>query len=269
MKKVRDFLGREPWVIAVVVSALIFGAYSAIEHARALAYTEQVSVYRESSTTKAALAMIDSVENGREAQLCELTVNSVMREDYTHATIGLLSQLNDTVQKLDEPRFYSAGVHIPSVIEARALHGELSRARQSLRDLSVAPSLLNYCTEVADALSDMWFLRELSSSEGVNALQPNQLENYIVRFNQAYSKFKEINKVPVQVGSVHKSLNDSLVSASQSLQSVFDSPEEYSSNMKRKLEVIDKSLAGLSLETGSVQELPELLQKAGIPLRPQ
>ena len=265
----RTFLRREPWLIAVIISFLLFGVYSLVEHVRAERYVREVAEFRQQQSTRAMLAVVNTIEQKSQTQLCDLTTSDTLTQSYEHTTLDALQELSVSIEQTNSPVFYSAGVYLPSVVEARELHGQITAAKVSLQKLSQPSTMLQYCASVAETLSNMWFLRELSTVEGISALQPNQLENYLVRFESAYTQFKAINRVPDAAGKVHKALNDHFVALGESLQGDDSNIEQFASDIEQHIEAVDQTLAALGEEAAATRELPEKLQRTAIPLRPQ
>ncbi len=269
MTRVWKFLRREPWLIAVLVSLLLFGVYSLVEHARAERYIDAVEEFRQDASTQATLAVINSIEQSSASQLCDLTSEILLLQGYEHSSIAALQQLETSISVTPFPEFYSASVLLPRVVEARELHSEIAVSKIALQKLSQPSTMLQYCASVAETLSNMWFLRELSTVEGISALQPNQLENYLVRFESAYQQFKAINRIPDAAGKVHKALNDHFVALGESLQGNDSNIEQFASDIEQHIEAVDQTLAALGEEAAATRELPEKLQRTAIPLRPQ
>ncbi len=168
------------------------------EYGRAWFYMRSVESYRSSANMQMLQQDVDklvrSVELMTPPYFCHITApNLLTSADSAYVTERnseltpekIVSRLRDQFQLVDHPPAYSTLA--PSFLLIKKAQSESAKMHDAvlkLKELVTDDVRSGYCLELTDALSQVYFIKDIQTPEGVSALLPGQVEDFQVRVSK-------------------------------------------------------------------------------------
>ncbi len=263
-ESIRSFLKRDPIVISVLFALLLFGVYCAVEVARVNSYQRSIDNYQTSPRVQNLLSSIDRLAvvagRGDTSSLCLLDTKSLfnLSEIVSEDVLADISSHANSLRG-ENPRFASAAVFLESVRDARTASFELQKSMHNIDSTASVGARSAYCSELAEVLSQISFMKELSTTSGVAALYVGQIENLQVNLKQAQKRFNEIRRIPTQFADQHQAISNSLQSLAILLQAEPTDEAAYSRSVAEEVASIDAELMAIRTSTSDMHSIPEQL----------
>lgn len=270
LAQIKMFLFRYPKTVIGIafVSFLLF--ISGVEYLRAHAYLDRVEDYKSSVDVlhlmDVAHKLNREVYSGTSAIYCGFDLNFLIagvneayadKEGEQKSAEALRRQLHELAYDVSPaPGFNSLAQYLPKVREARDTSQDVKESVAELQNLTREDSRATYCQHLINALSKIYFIDDIRTPQGLNALLVGQLENFQVNTDQAQKAFLELNPPEVYRGQ-HVAINDFLNDFRSDLRG---NPNDYvamSRLMQENYENLNFTLKEIEIRSGDLLSRPE------------
>jgi len=248
--------------VVFMLSLVIF------ESVRASYYQKSVRNYKNSVAVIGIKDIADKLnlvtQNNSPSIYCVVESEGLLREinkAYQQTTDDskpsvLIERLSQQIEQAGSPpAFNSVAQFVPSVRRARQASLELYSAVGELTVLTGDDERSDYCTALVKVLSEVYFLPEIDSPEGVSALFVGQLENFQVNVAQAKQELRKIAPPSVFVEQ-HIKLGQLLNTVELDLRNDANKYSEFSRRIEGDVEELQLILRQLKDKSTDLQKRP-------------
>lgn len=266
------FVVKHPKVIVPIMFVTFLLLITVLECLRARMYVSHVENYKNSSeilTVKDSINKLNRIA-GRESALpayCSLSVeglignlNEAYRSDSeTRESSELVRSIHQQAEEAEpSPAFNSLLQFLPRVREARDISENLNNTLEKIKNLTGEDSRSSYCLALVDVLSEVYFVNDIRTIQGVSALTVGQLDNFTINVNQAQEILLSLTP-PKSLKEQHVALNEFMNDLRLDLQEDANDTELFSRNIQSNFENLESVLSTIEVVSKDLLTRPELL----------
>lgn len=198
------FIVRYPKSLIIIAAVIFTMLFVGFESVRAQLFEMQVADYRRSVRVQNANDSISKLvaateKGGNGPVFCDVKLDNIIGEhnpayENSEATqTALVLEVRDKAQAIrPSPAFYSLLSFLPHIKTEKKLSDSLKDSAETVNNLTKQDIKSQYCLQLVDVLSEVYFLKTLSTPEGVSAMRVGQVENFQINVKQAQSKLQSL-----------------------------------------------------------------------------
>jgi hypothetical protein len=257
-------------IVASVATLLLFGF---IECVRAWHFQNNMREYKLSSEVQSFVDTIDRLqrvtENNPSAYFCDLSTRNLLNqfnkayeeqglgENAPEQIMSLLREDMSTVAKA--PSFWSIVDFLPRPAAASKMSTDITSAIKNMQDALKHDIRSEYCLNLQDALSRLYFSESIRTPQGVGALLPGQIENFQVNVRQAQEALLNMT-IPDDFYESHVALTKNVQNLGQALQGDDNNYVDFSRKVDVEMVDLESQLEQLRQQTLDLQLIPAKLK---------
>lgn len=208
--KAIHFIVKRPKYLILIAGVVFLVLFSALETVRAQLFMLQLDNYRTSARVEALNDSVDRLvaqteKGGGGPALCELSLDgnivgynvAYQTQSNMQTTEDLMRAVHDrAMQALPSPAFYSVLNFLPHIKSKQDTSEAAARALNQEVNLTKQDTQSQYCLRLLSVLSEVYFLKTISTPEGVSAMRVGQVENFQTNVRKAQEALKAIIPPP-------------------------------------------------------------------------
>jgi hypothetical protein len=242
---------------------------SSFEYGRAWFYLRSVKDYRDSAQMQMLKESVDklnrAVEKTTPSYFCNITEENLLteadslRENFKideNTPEKLVARIRDQMTIVGHPPKYSTlttFLGLPKKAQKESTQMENAIAR--LKELTVDDIRSVYCLEINDALSRVYFIKDIQTPEGVSALLPGQVEDFQARVGKARELYLTM-RFPEPFSEQHTKFIEVLNEIAVSLRQNDNNYVEFARRLESEKLQVDALLESVRLKTTDLQLRP-------------